>query len=176
MKKYTILCIALCGAMLFTGCKSKESAYKQAYLKAKQQDEMMQKQQEIVQDQSAQAVQQVEDAVVAPLEEKPVNQTRVVDNGDNIKVRQEAVTVVNGNGLKDFSVVVGSFSLKANAEGLQQRLISQGYADAQVVLNSNVSPVMYRVVATTFATKTEAESSRLSLTENYPGAWLLYAK
>ena len=44
MKKYTLLCAALCAAMLFTGCKSSESAYKQAYLKAKQQEELQQKQ------------------------------------------------------------------------------------------------------------------------------------
>jgi hypothetical protein len=35
---------------------------------------------------------------------------------------------------------------------------------------------MYRVVATTFATKGEAAASRASLQEKYPGAWLLYAK
>lgn len=180
MKKYTVLCAALCTAMLFTGCKSKESAYKQAYLKAKQQDEMQQAQQQQAQQEQqyevAPVVETPQANVVVPMDEKPANQTQVVDNGDNIKVRPEAVTVVNGNGLKNFSVIVGSFSLMANAEGLQKTLLGQGYADAQVVQNSNVSPVMYRVVATTFDSKTEAESSRLALTEKFPGAWLLYAK
>jgi cell division septation protein DedD len=82
---------------------------------------------------------------------------------------------VNGEGLNNFSVVVGSFSLKANAEGLQQTLKQQGY-NAQVVVNNNVEPAMYRVVATTFATKGEAAASRASLQTKYPGAWLLYAK
>lgn len=170
MKKYTVLCAALCAAMLFTGCKSKESAYKQAYLKAKQQEEMQQQQQEQAVVQPVQ-----EQTVVAPLEERPTTQTQVLDNADNIKVRQEQVAVVNGNGLKNFSVVVGSFGLKANAEGLQRDLQSKGY-EAQVVVNNNVSPVMYRVVATTFDSKIEAEASRNALTENFPGAWLLYAK
>ena len=113
--------------------------------------------------------------MVTPLQEKAANNTQVVDNGDNVQVRQETVSVVNGEGLNNFSVVVGSFSLKANAEGLQQTLRQQGY-NAQVVVNNNVSPAMYRVVATTFATKAEAAASRASLQGKYPGAWLLYAK
>ena len=169
MKKYTLFCAALCAAMLFTGCKSSESAYKQAYLKAKQQEELQQKQEA-----EAQAAKN-ENNVVVPMEERPVTQTQVVDNADNVPVRQETVSVIAGAGLKNFSVVVGSFSLKANAQGLQQTLNAQGY-NAQIVVNNQVSPAMYRVVATTFATKGEAAASRNALQEKYPGAWLLYAK
>jgi len=172
MKKYTLICAAICAAMAFTSCKSSESAYKQAYLKAKQQEELQQRQQT---EQQTAAVQQTEAAVVTPLQEKAANNTQVIDNGDNVQVRQETVTVVNGGGLNNFSVVVGSFSLKANAEGLQRTLKQQGY-NAQVVVNNNVEPAMYRVVATTFATKAEAAASRISLQGQYPGAWLLYAK
>ena len=167
MKKYIVLCAGICAAMAFTSCKSSESAYKQAYLKAKAQEEAQQQQ----------PVQQetVEQNVVVPLEEKTANNTRVIDNADNVAVRQETVSVISGSGLKNFSVVVGSFSLKANAEGLQQTLKSEGY-DAQVVLNSAVQPAMYRVVATTFDTKAEAAASRNDLQTKYTGAWLLYAK
>ena len=165
MKKYIVLCAGLCAAMAFTSCKSSESAYKQAYLKAKAQEEAQQPVQQPV----------VEQNVVTPLEERASNNTRVVDNADNIAVRQENVTVVSGSGLKNFSVVVGSFSLKANAEGLQNQLINAGY-QAQVVLNNAVQPAMYRVVATTFDTKVEAAASRNDLQTKYPGAWLLYAK
>ncbi len=167
MKKYTFLCAALCAAMLLTGCKSKESAYKQAYLKAKQQDEMMQQQQ--------QQAQQAQENVVVPMQQRATNQSQVLDNADNVAVRQEAVSVVNGNGLKNFSVVVGSFQLRENADGLQNTLRQQGY-NAQLVVNNSVSPAMYRVVATTFDTKAEAVSSRNALMYNFPGAWLLYAK
>ena len=175
MKKYTMLCAGLCAALFFTGCKSSESAYKQAYLKAKQQEELQQKQEAEAQAAAAQQAQEQEIAVVAPLQEKPVTETQVVDNADNVPVRQETVSVVAGAGLKNFSVVVGSFSLKANAEGLQQTLNAQGYS-AQVVVNNQVSPAMYRVVATTFDSKGEAAASRNALQEKYPGAWLLYAK
>ena len=171
MKKYTLLCAGLCAAMIFTGCKSSESAYKQAYLKAKQQEELQQKQEAEAQA----AVQEQEQNVVVPLEEKSVTEAQVVDNADNVPVRQETVSVIAGAGLKNFSVVVGSFSLKANAQGLQQTLNAQGY-NAQIVVNNQVSPAMYRVVATTFDTKGEAAASRNALQEKYPGAWLLYAK
>ena len=164
MKKYTLMCAAVCAAIAFTSCKSSESAYKQAYLKAKQQEEMQQ-----------QAPAAQETNMVTPMVERPVNNTQVVDNADNIAVRQEQVTVVSGGGLKNFSVVVGSFSLKANAEGLQQTLRSEGY-DAQIVMNNNVTPAMYRVVATTFDSKVDAAASRNGLQNKYPGAWLLYAK
>ncbi|MDE5571017.1 MAG: SPOR domain-containing protein, partial [Prevotella sp.] len=44
------------------------------------------------------------------------------------------------------------------------------------VVNNNVQPAMYRVVATTFNTKADAAASRNALQTKYPGAWLLYAK
>ena len=167
MKKYIVLCAGLCAAMAFTSCKSSESAYKQAYLKAKAQEEA-----QLANQQNAQSA---ENNVVVPMEEKVVTNTRVVDNSDNISVRQEAVSVISGTGLKNFSVVVGSFSLIANAEGLQQTLRNAGY-NAQIVLNSAVSPAMYRVVATTFDNKMDAAASRDALQARYPGAWLLYAR
>ena len=165
MKKYIVICAAVSAVMAFTSCKSSESAYKQAYLKAKAQEEAQQPIQR----------QTIDQNVVVPLEERASNNTRVVDNADNVAVRQESVTVIDGAGLRNFSVVVGSFSLRANAEGLQRTLMNAGY-NAQIVLNQAVQPAMYRVVATTFATKGEAVSSRASLQEKYPGAWLLYAK
>ena len=159
MKKYTLLCVGLCAAMAFTSCKSSESAYKKAYEKAKQYD-------------TAQQPQQTEEtAVVAPVQAKPANETRVVDNLDNVSVRQENVSLVSGNGLKAFSVVVGSFGLLSNAEGLYQRLRDAGY-NAQVVKNEDKN--MYRVVASTFAGKADAVYSRDQLRATYPDAWLLY--
>ena len=158
MKKYMILCAGLCAAMAFTSCKSSESAYKKAYEKAKAQE--------------APAVETNTEAnVVAPVEEKPIDEVKVVDNADNVSVRQEQVSLIDGSGLKNFSVVVGSFSLKANAEGLQQRLKESGY-DAQIVKNNDRN--MYRVVATTFADKSSAVQSRNELRGKYPDAWLLF--
>ncbi len=162
MKKYTLLCVGLCAAMAFTSCKSNESAYKKAYEKAKQYDTAT-SQQASYEDPST--------AVVAPVVAKPAEETRVVDNYDNVRFQQERVVLVNGSGLKDFSVVVGSFGLQSNAEGLQQRLRDAGY-DAQIVKNEERN--MFRVVATTYADKGSAVNSRDQLRATYPDAWLLY--
>ena len=170
MKKTTILCVGLCAAMAFTSCKSNESAYKRAYEKAKQYDTAAAQQApQTPQTAAPQTTEEV--AVVAPVEAKPANEARVVDNLDNVSVRQESVTLINGSGLKDFSVIVGSFGLISNAEGLQQRLKAAGY-DAQVVKNEEKN--MYRVVASTFAGKADAVNSRDQLRATYPDAWLLY--
>ena len=166
MKKYMVFCAGLSLALLFASCgKSSESAYKKAYEKAKSQE-------------AAQHVTEtpVEAPVtVAPVTTRPATQTRVVDNVDNISVRQERVTLVSGAGLKSFSVVVGSFGLLANAEGLVQQLRDGGY-NAQIVKNESNN--MFRVVATTFDNKVDAVNSRDQIRGskyNPKGdAWLLY--
>lgn len=162
MKKYTFLCIGLCAAMAFTSCKSSESAYKKAYMKAKQYDTQTAQQEQ-------QAEQQIEEAVVAPVVSKPAVVT--TNNLDNVSVRQENVQLVAGSGLKDYSVVVGSFGLQSNAEGLYNRLKDAGY-DAQIVKNEDKN--MFRVVASSYNLKADAVSSRDQLRATYPDAWLLY--
>ena len=158
-----VLGAAMCVALSFTGCKSSESAYKKAYEKAKAQEQTS-----TDNDDSNKQ----EAPVVAPVEtvQQPVNQAPVVDNYDNEPVRRENVSVVNGAGLKAYSVVVGSFGVKANAEGLQQRLQNAGYS-AQVAFNSGNN--MYRVVAATFNSKASAVQSRNQLRATYADAWLL---
>ena len=163
MKKSLVLCAGVCAALVMTSCgSSKESAYKKAYEKAKAQEQVAE-QQPVTQT-----------PVVAPIVEKPATQTTVVDNVDNANVRTENVTLISGAGLKAFSVVVGSFSVKANGEGLQSTLKAAGYA-AQIVFNSDRS--MYRVVASTHADKASAVQSRNQFRAgNYPDAWLLFNK
>lgn len=163
MKKSLILCAGFCLAMSLASCGgSKESAYKKAYEKAKAQET-----------QQAPAETETEAPVVTPLVEKPATQTTVTDNTDNVSVRSESVSVVDGAGLSNFSVVVGSFSSKANALALQQRLKGQGHA-AQVAYNSSIG--FYRVVVATFANKSDAVRSRNQFRSQYPDAWLLLKK
>jgi hypothetical protein len=164
MNKSVILCAGLCAAFVLSSCgSSKESAYKKAYEKAKAQEQQVQPAEEV----------QAYAPVVAPVVETPVTQTTVVDNVDNATVRQESVTVVNGSGIKDYSVVVGSFSIRANAEGLFNTLKAAGY-NAQVAYNSERG--MYRVIASTFASKADAVNSRNQFRSTYPDAWLLFKK
>ena len=168
MKKYLVLCAGFCAAMALTSCNtSKESAYKKAYEKAKAQE----------QEQTPVVEQPAETAVVTPLTPAtPATQT-TVSNVDNATVRSESVTVVSGEGLQAFSVVVGSYSLKANAEGVQSTLKAGGY-NAQIVYNSAIN--MYRVVASTFNDKGQAVQSRDAIrgSQYNPNgdAWLLFKK
>ena len=168
MKKYMIVCAGLSLSLVFASCgKSSESAYKKAYEKAKSQ--------EAAQRVAENTETQVQAPVVAPVTTRPATQTRVVDNTDNVSVRQEKVSLVSGAGLKNFSVVVGSFGLQTNAEGLQQQLRDGGY-NAQIVKNESNN--MFRVIATTFDNKADAVNSRDQIRGskfNPKGdAWLLY--
>ncbi len=135
------------------------------YVQQQPQYVQQQPQQQYVQQQPQQ--QYVQQQVV---QQQP-QQQYVQPANDNVPVRQERLTVVNGAGLKAFSVVVGSFGVKANAEGLQRTLMNSGYS-AQVAFNQERN--MYRVIASTYDNKQDAIMSRDNLSANYPGAWLLY--
>lgn len=163
MKKSIVICASMALVMAFTSCKSSESAYKKAYDKAKASETATAQTNEAV----------VETPVVTPMVETPITNTTVETTKSDENVRTEELSVVDGSALKSYSVVVGSFSLKANAEGLAKTLRSSGY-DSRIAYNSGRN--MYRVVASSFSTKSEAVSSRDQLREKYPDAWLLFQK
>ncbi|MBR1469790.1 MAG: SPOR domain-containing protein [Prevotella sp.] len=163
MKKSLILSAGLCAVLTLASCGSKESAYRKAYDKAQAA--------EAEANLASNNVQNAETPVVTPL--TPATPQPTVDNYDNVTYRQESVTLVNGSGLKNFSVVVGSFSVQANAQGLQNTLKAAGY-DAQIVKNNERG--MFRVIAATFNDKVDAARSRDAFRSKYPDAWLLYNK
>ena len=164
MKKLFVLGFGLCLVMAFTSCKSSESAYKRAYEKAKQNE-------------LAEAANNQEAVVeTAPVvEAAPVVQTPAPVSP--APVREEKVELVSGDGLKAFSVVCGSFGVKANADGLKSTLDGQGY-NAKVVYNAERN--MYRVIVASFDTREEAAAARDAFKAKYPnrqdfqGSWLLY--
>ena len=164
MKKFFVMGLGLSAVFAMTSCKSSESAYKMAYEKAKQQ--VVNTEQEPTQ---TQTTTQVEVTPVTP------STTSTDNNADvnTVQVQSENVTVISGNGLKAYSVVCGSFSLKANAEGLQNTLSNAGY-NAQIAYNEAKN--MYRVVASTYDDKATAVQSRNTLRGTYPDAWLLLSK
>lgn len=161
MKK-SVLFGLLSVVFIFASCKSKESAYKQAYEKAK-----------------AQETTQVQ--VSAPVQVTPV--ATVTDNSndyDSTPVRQEQVAAVSLSGdLKAYSVVCGSFSLQANAQGLKDYLIGEGYKAGIV---KNVEKNMFRVIIGSYDTKADAARARESFKHKYPsradfqGSWILLNK
>ncbi|EJW90591.1 secreted protein containing Sporulation/cell division region, bacteria domain protein [gut metagenome] len=162
MKKIVVLGVGLCVALAFSSCKSSESAYKKAYEKAKQQE-------------LAEApAEQVE---ATPIEAAPVVSAPVATAPVAGPVREEKVELVSGDGLKAYSVVCGSFGVKANAEGLKTFLDGQGYS-AKVVYNAERN--MYRVVSESFDDRAQATQAKEAFKAKYPnrsdfqGAWLLY--
>ena len=162
MKKTLVFCLSVCALAAFTSCGSSESAYKKAYEKAKAQEAAQQSEEP-----------QTTAPVVTPLEQKSSTETTVVDNVDNAVVRQENYSVVSGPVVKNFGVVVGSFSLKANAEGVQNTLRNEGY-NPSIVFNQERN--LYRVVAASYDSKADAVNSRNTLRAKYAEAWLLYKK
>jgi cell division protein FtsN len=164
MKKYLVLAFGLCVTMAFTTCKSSESAYKKAYEKAKQQ--------ELAQAPAEEAI-EVAPVQTAPVQSAPAAATSAV-------VREEKVTVVSGNALKDFSVVCGSFGSQVNANNLKSELDAAGYS---AVVAYNASNNMYRVIVSTHPTREAAAQARETFKARYANntahpdfqkAWLLY--
>lgn len=159
MKKMIVLGMGLCVAFAFSSCKSSESAYKKAYEQAKQQE---------LSDATTKATPTETVAPVVPV--APV--------ADNTPVREEKVQLVSGEGLRAYSVVCGSFGVKANADGLKAKMDNDGY-NAKVVYNAEKN--MYRVIVESFDTRSEAASARDAFKAKYPnrkdfqGAWLLYS-
>ena len=171
MKKNLFIVLGIGAALLFTSCKSQQSAYRQAWEKAQQ-----------AQNNGAQSEQQAgnnesnETVTVTPVTpaQTPVATT---DNSD-VRTIDGEMSVIKGSALKAYSVVVSSFVTQANAEGLQSRLANEGY-DARVVKTNetiNGKTGWFRVIASSYDDKASAVQSRTALRAKFPGAWLLYRK
>ena len=161
MKKIALMGFALTIVLGMSSCKSGESAYKKAYEKAQAQQTNSTS---ITPVNSASS----ENKVVVT----PVQTVTPATDYSNVTVRSEEVTLVNGTGLKAYSVVVGSFGIQTNAIALQNKLTGQGY-QAQVVKSPSN---MYRVIISTHNDKISAAQSRDKVRSTYADAWLLYQK
>ncbi len=132
-----------------SSCKSKESAYKAAYMKA----------------------QEKEVAEEVPVENEVVTTQAPVQE----RVSNERISIIDDDAskLKLYNVVVGSFSVKTNASSLKERLIKDGY-NTFIARNNQM---MYRVIAGSFDTRKEAEELRdaikLKYSPEFSDAWLL---
>ena len=157
--------MGLCVALAFTSCKSSESAYKKAYEKAKQQ--------ELAEAPVAEEAPAAAPVVAAPVAAAPAAPVAVGT------IREERVQLVSGEGLRAYSVVCGSFGVKANADGLKAKLDRDGYS-AKVVYNADRN--MYRVIVSSFDSREDAARARDSFKAKYANnaefqkSWLLYAR
>lgn len=165
MKNLALFAIAL-GAVAMTSCKSKEDVYRKMYEDAKAQET---------------TADQTKTVVVTPVEttktETAKTTTTTVDLSGTRQI-QGGVTVVSGEELKEFSVVVGSFQTQANAEGLKMLLQTKGYSSRVIKTNETINGQTgwFRVIAASFSDKESAAQLRDQMIGDYPGAWLLYNK
>jgi len=151
MKKIGVFIMALClMTIVGTSCKSKQSAYRAAYEQAK----------------AREMAGQTDDYVITPVT-KPVASN---------ETRQERITPLDGenaDGIRLFSVVIGSFQNRTNAFSLKERMEREGYMP---VLAENEQR-MLRVIVTSFDNRADAERSRDAIRSrhypNFQDAWIL---
>ena len=176
MKKISLFAMTLGLAVLTTGCKSQESAYKAAYEKAKAQ-ETAYVQTPATTPVAVQPQQTVTEPANTPVQQQQQQVQTPVQDAD-VRTIQGGFSVVSGNALKTYSVVVGSFVTQANAEGLMRALNAKGYEGRVVKTNETIKGQTgwFRVVASSYDDKAAAVSSRDQLRGTYAGAWLLYSK
>lgn len=128
-----------------TSCKPKKSAYRSMYEKAQQREVAQQE---------------------AYPEEEPIVVT------DNTDVREEKLSVPEGekapDGIRTYSVCIGSFKNITNARSLRERMVAEGYTGAILAQNEMG---MYRVLVTGHDTKEEAVRSRDAIMSKYAPAF-----
>ena len=157
MKKIWLLGAAVCMVLSLGSCKPKQSAYKAAYEQAKATE-------------SAAPVEEVvEEEEVEPVSDPEPETAPVATKTENIK----PVAGENGDHLKRYSVVIGSFKNKTNAYSLKERMQKKGY---NAVLGENEQG-MLRVIVTSFDVKADAAASRDDIKRKYApefqDAWIL---
>lgn len=151
MKKVLIGVVALAIVAGFSSCKPKQSAYKAVYEKAKQQREIA-------------------------AQEEPKDEIIPVIAPEDVDIRPEKVVPAQGEnaeGLRTYSVVIGSFQNATNARSLKERMASEGF---NPIIAQNEQG-MYRVIVTSFDDKMEAARSRDAIksmyTPSFQDAWIL---
>lgn len=147
MNKLLGLGLGLSLIVAFGSCKPKQSAYKSVYEAAKERE----------------------------LEENKTNTTSssstpvyptYSSNYENEPVRTEKITAVydsDASGLRSYSVVIASLSVKPNAEALKARMEQEGY---NVILAQNPQG-MYRVIIASSDDKASAVNQRNQIREKF---------
>lgn len=176
MKKNLVLAMGLCAVALLTSCKSRESAYRQAYEQALNQSKTQTNEQQVTTDNTQAPVTVV--TPVTPVQSETTTTTTITTDHSDVREINGNMEVTDGNALQAYSVVVGSFVTKANADAQMARLKNEGY-DARIIKTNetiNGHTGWYRVIASSFNDKGSAAQSKSSLASKYPGAWILYRK
>ena len=159
MKSTVYLLGLLCVMMMFGGCKTKESAYKQAY--------------DTAQSRSTVSSQTSGYQTTTPSNNPGWMTDRSQTTSYDDPFQSERLTVMDGRNLRQYSVVIGSFQNRTNAESLKNRMQAQGYSP---VVARSENGMWYRVIVASFNTRAEAEAQRDAIKSRYSqfhDAWLL---
>jgi hypothetical protein len=74
--------------------------------------------------------------------------------------------------LPTYNLVIGSFSIGANAQYLSQSMKDRGYS-TKIYFEPTTSPPMYRVIAASAYTESDIMYWANKLKSDYPGSWIL---
>lgn len=166
--------MGLAALTLLTACKSKESVMRNTNETGKNKKESAYR----AAYEAAMAAEGNDLVVVAPQQTQTVTPAQQSTSADNTPVRtiQGGLTVVKGEPLRAYSVIVASFMNQANAENLYNNLVGRGYAARVVRTNETINghTGWYRVAASSYDDKAQAVSSRNEIQSQWPDAWLLY--
>lgn len=142
MKRIHLALILVTLLLVGVSCKPKQSAYKQVYEAAKQKEMQEAASQPTV----------VKDASPLPPVEVSVRKEKV-----------EPVYATDAAGLRKYSVVIASLSVKLNAESLKSRMEDEGH---KIILAENEQG-MYRVIIASYDDRSVAESKREEIYSQY---------
>jgi len=150
-KNYLLWGLAFAFLLSSNSCKPKESAYKAAYEAAR--------------------AREIQDDYYPVEEVTPVTKPTYDSSAD--LVQKEKVTVIDGAGIKQYSIVIGTFLNRTNAVSLKDRMANQGF-NSFLAQNERG---MYRVIVATYSDRTEAAVERNRIKDkyypNFQDAWIL---
>ena len=139
---------------LLSACKAKQSHYMQSYEAAKAQESQQQ-------------------TSTPATEFTPIEKAKPTTTENFQKEKVVEVDTPSKGMLKQYSVVIGSFVNKTNAESLRDRMITQGY-NAFLAQNEKG---MYRVIIATSNNRDTAAAERQAVkarfAPDFSDAWLL---
>ena len=170
MKKVLFFAVALGSVVALSSCKGSEAAYRKAYEAAMAQEATNVNTTTVTVPQTTDVTEPTQTTVDL------TNQTQQnTAPEEGVRTIAGDVQVLNGGSLNAYSVVVGSFTLEANADGLARQLANKGYTSRIVKTNETINgrTGWYRVIADSFNDRGSADACRSRLKGDYPGAWIL---
>ncbi|GHT39728.1 cell division protein [Bacteroidia bacterium] len=168
--------LAAVALLASSSCKPKQNAYAQVYEVAKAKPIVYTE--PVVSEPENSGVEEI--AAVAEEDERPIV-TRIPQQpavasvqtepepAASTNFRKEQLTSSDGGSILRYSVVIGSFVIKANASSLQKKMQNEGY---RPVLAQNAEG-LYRLLLASFSDRASAVAEKERIKNRFNDAWLL---